>query len=182
MKPEDIIKNFRDVGISVNTVSDKKIFPEGILYRGGRLNNVFNHEEILKIPTILNLRRGKDEKRFNCQYIHVPAADKLENYDTNNGKIRKWINLVISEFINIDTSLPVYIHCTSGKDRTGVITAVILKAFNIPDDIIVKEYLLSDGVSGPRDILQALKGIGNVKQYLKGNTSQLLVKKISSVN
>lgn len=50
MKPRGIVKNFRDVGNSVNQIADKFIFPEELLYRGGALTNVFTHKEILNIP------------------------------------------------------------------------------------------------------------------------------------
>jgi len=180
MNPEDVIKNFRDVGDSIRSISGKDLFPQGVLYRGGRLNSVFDHDEILKVPTILNLRSGKDGELFDCRYLHVPAEDKIENYDTKNGKIRKWVNKVISRICEDDIRLPIFIHCTSGKDRTGVITAAILRAFDVPDDLIIKEYLLSDGVEGARPIKQALEGFGDINQYLKSRSSSKLVNKLTN--
>jgi hypothetical protein len=38
---------------------------------------------------------------------------------------------------------PVYYHCLYGKDRTGVLTAVILSALGVPRQTIQDEYLLS---------------------------------------
>ena len=109
--------------------------------------------------------------------MHVPAEDKIENYNTNKGKVRKWANKVIAKLIEPATSLPILIHCTSGKDRTGVITAIILKAFKISDEIIIKEYLMSEGVADASHIKQALLGIGDVEVYLKGNYIHLLNEK-----
>ena len=179
MNPADIVKNFRDVGEGLFELSEKSLFPKGVLYRGGRLNSVFDHSEILNIPTVLNLRTGKDDKIFDCNYLHVPAEDKIENYDTANGKIRKWVNKVIFKMCEEGVELPIYIHCTSGKDRTGVVTAAILRAFQVPDALIVKEYLLSDGVEGARPIKQALEGFGDINQYLKGDAVKILVKRLS---
>ena len=34
-------------------------------------------------------------------------------------------------------------HCAAGKDRTGVISAVLLGALGVPDDLIVADYALS---------------------------------------
>ena len=180
MNPADIVKNFRDVGESLFELSEKTIFPKGALYRGGRLNSVFDHSEILNIPTVLNLRTGKDDKLFDCNYLHIPAEDKIENYDTAHGKTRRWVNKVISTMCEEGVALPIYIHCTSGKDRTGVITAAILKAFQVPDDLIVKEYLLSDGVEGARPIKQALEGFGDINQYLKGDSVEALINRLNS--
>ena len=35
-------------------------------------------------------------------------------------------------------------HCSAGKDRTGVVTAVVLRALGIDKDIIYKDYLLTN--------------------------------------
>ncbi len=38
----------------------------------------------------------------------------------------------------------VLIHCYSGKDRTGVIVALVLAVTGVPDDVIVSDYALTD--------------------------------------
>lgn len=40
---------------------------------------------------------------------------------------------------------PVYIHCAVGKDRTGVMTALLLRALGVGREEITREYLLSNG-------------------------------------
>lgn len=44
--------------------------------------------------------------------------------------------------IVIDT-LPVLIHCSGGKDRTGVVCALILALLEVPQEQIVEDYMLS---------------------------------------
>lgn len=39
---------------------------------------------------------------------------------------------------------PVYFHCTAGKDRTGVCAAIVLMLLGVPDDEIVREFLLTN--------------------------------------
>ena len=39
---------------------------------------------------------------------------------------------------------PVVIHCTSGKDRTGIGTALILSALGVPRDTIITDFLLTN--------------------------------------
>ena len=39
---------------------------------------------------------------------------------------------------------PVVIHCTAGKDRTGLGAALILGAAGVADDVIVEDYALTD--------------------------------------
>ena len=41
-------------------------------------------------------------------------------------------------------NLPAVIHCTAGKDRTGIAGAVLLMLLGVPDEIIVADYSLSN--------------------------------------
>jgi hypothetical protein len=38
---------------------------------------------------------------------------------------------------------PVLIHCTHGKDRTGLVVALILACAGVPDEAIVADYVAS---------------------------------------
>jgi protein-tyrosine phosphatase len=40
--------------------------------------------------------------------------------------------------------LPAVEHCTAGKDRTGVFSAILLTALGVPRDTVVQDYLLSN--------------------------------------
>jgi protein-tyrosine phosphatase len=42
-----------------------------------------------------------------------------------------------------DEALPGLIHCTAGKDRTGLVVALILEVIGVPDDVIAADYALS---------------------------------------
>lgn len=41
-------------------------------------------------------------------------------------------------------NLPTIIHCTAGKDRTGVIVALLLLALGVPEETIIADYSLSN--------------------------------------
>ena len=41
------------------------------------------------------------------------------------------------------SAYPAMFHCSAGKDRTGVIAAVLLGALGVPDDTIIADYALS---------------------------------------
>lgn len=50
------------------------------------------------------------------------------------------------------TSMPCLIHCTSGKDRTGLISAFILLSVGVPLDAVVVDYEMTEGARQPVDL------------------------------
>ena len=40
--------------------------------------------------------------------------------------------------------LPMVFHCTAGKDRTGILAALILMALGVPEEQVIADYLLTD--------------------------------------
>jgi len=157
--------NFRDVGESVELIADRLIFPIGRLYRGGKIDFVSDFEQIKSPATILNLRRGEDPKTFPATYAHISASNDLEKYDTANRDVRRWLNEVIAFMADPDTQLPVLVHCTSGKDRTGVVVAAVLLIMGIERDLIVQEYLMSEGETREDLFNLAIDGMDDPNQY-----------------
>jgi protein-tyrosine phosphatase len=52
------------------------------------------------------------------------------------------IGTAISELTS-DDAFPALVHCSAGKDRTGVVIALILAVLGVPDEIIAADYALS---------------------------------------
>jgi protein-tyrosine phosphatase len=40
-------------------------------------------------------------------------------------------------------ALPAVFHCTAGKDRTGILAAILLSALGVPDEDIVDDYMMT---------------------------------------
>ncbi|MGV0754856.1 tyrosine-protein phosphatase [Empedobacter brevis] len=54
------------------------------------------------------------------------------------------IKTIITKILDADN--PILYHCTAGKDRTGMISAFILKILNFDDETIYQDYLLSNNL------------------------------------
>lgn len=63
----------------------------------------------------------------------------LEMLEQGAGTIK-----ALLEHLAHDQAPPTVFHCTGGKDRTGVVAAVLLRALGVPDEIIVEDYAQSE--------------------------------------
>lgn len=138
--------NFRDVGEILGLWLDPSPIPAGRLLRGGRFDHMATAADLGSPRSILNLRRGPDPSHLDgVAYMHVPAEDDLENYDTRQRRVRLWLDKALSILASPEVPFPVYVHCTSGRDRTGVVIAAALLAVDVPRGIVAEEYMLSEG-------------------------------------
>ncbi|MFM2476824.1 tyrosine-protein phosphatase [Celerinatantimonas sp. MCCC 1A17872] len=160
-----MIPNLRDVGETINILYGEEILKEGVLYRGGTVNALFDESELPQIKTMINLRTGIDKEFSTVTQLHIPAVDSVENYQSTHHKVRYWLNQVISSICETNR-LPLLIHCSAGKDRTGVVIAFILQAIGIDEALIIEEYLQSEGTLNPAGIETALHGFSQFDSYL----------------
>ena len=151
--------NFRDVGEALGLWLDPSPLASGRLFRGGRFDTLASLDDLGSPKTILNLRRGPDPDHLGIARLHVPAPDNLENYNTDLRRVADWVRQAVGSLAAAHTEWPVYVHCTSGRDRTGVVIAAVLLALDVPTNVVVDEYLLSEG--GDRKLIQrAIEGFG----------------------
>jgi protein-tyrosine phosphatase len=156
--------NFRDVGLFVNLIAQKRLLPENRLLRGGKIDSMAA-SEIGSPGTIINLRTGADAGMPGADRYHFPIANDLEKYDTPRPDVRLWLNAIIGVFEAEDLRYPVLLHCFLGKDRTGVVIAAVLRILEVPESIIVEEYLLSEGDIDVARIRKALAGFRDLPSY-----------------
>ena len=159
--------NFRDVGECLNLIADREIFPVRRILRGGKLEFVQSPEQIGTPGTIMNLRKGVDrtDKLFDADYWHFPISNDFEKYHTTDPVVRHWLNNVLLCISNSVNRFPILFHCTSGKDRTGVVVAALLTILGIEREIVIQEYLWSEGEVNREWIETALNGIDEPSSY-----------------
>lgn len=105
--------------------------------------------------------------------IHVPVVTALQALPLDLGGLYRYfieacgeqIAAAIAELCG-DDALPALVHCTAGKDRTGVLIALILAAVGVPDEVIAGDFALSAGFLEPGQApvigeLQASTGLGD---------------------
>lgn len=159
--------NYRDVGEALGLWLEPSPVPCGRLLRGGKFDQLATPADIGDPRTILNLRRGPDPSLFHgVDGIHVPASNDLENYDTSQRTVRAWLEKALGVLAAPATRWPVYVHCTSGRDRTGIVVAASLLLVGLPRAVIIEEFLLSDGAE-QASIELALDGIERARTPLQ---------------
>ena len=154
------MNNFRDIGYS----NVKK----GMLFRGGEISCLSNEDRdfltkkchiktIIDLRTIEELNEKSDEIIEGVKNLHMPLLnredmtltpqqlpDMFDCYRKVVGRNKKdfWTKLFDVLLDNNDGAI--MYHCTQGKDRTGIITAIILSALGVDRNIIFDDYLLTN--------------------------------------
>jgi hypothetical protein len=162
--------NFRDLG-GRPTVDGGRV-RRGLVFRSDTLQEISPADaevlvEELGVRLIIDLRlRAESEREGHgvladrpLRIVNLPldVADResahavpaltgsmiIEHY---LGYLRPSAATVVSVMTLLaDTEAPAIVHCAAGKDRTGVMAALVLGAVGTPDAEIVADYADSDG-------------------------------------
>lgn len=108
------------------------------------------------ITTIVDLRSEEEAVRKPCglkeengfRYFHLPVTGggdtpkSLEHlYVVYRQMVDKKMEEIIDTIMNADSNVMYF--CTAGKDRTGVVSAIILKRLGFDDEVIIDDYMES---------------------------------------
>ena len=166
------IRNLRDVGSGINTIMGYDLMVPGVLFRSGALDEVVDQSELPDVKTILSLRRTQDPDFGEIVRLQAAPRKPMNNYVISADVFREWIQRLFG-MVSDATIWPALLHCTAGKDRTGVGVGLILKNLGIPDSVIVEEYSLSEGKTYPESLEWLLGEMASV-EHLRMRESQLL--------
>jgi len=147
------VVNARDLGGT--PLADGQTVACGVVYRGGPLaigDEGCSAVAELALGTVLDLRI-ESEERSRPDAACVDAKRVLAPFPIPYGLAAADYLAVLHETSSIATvfhtfgdpgAYPVYFHCTYGRDRTGVIGALLLLALGASRETVMREYLLSE--------------------------------------
>lgn len=79
----------------------------------------------------------------------------------------------VVEGLLVAGATPALLHCTSGKDRTGIVTALILLAVGVPRLNVIEDYLVSDRQRRRIDLFGARADPEVVEQVMSAKAEYL---------
>ena len=160
--------NFRDLG--GYRTADGRTVAWRRLFRADGLNKLTPADRAqlrdLGLSTVIDLRTTDEAAQRGSfpvdevpvRYVGLPLTDVLPATEdlpawkeaayvaTRYGAMVSDGGPVLTEAIRVlasGDSLPAVMHCSAGKDRTGVLSALVLAFLGVPDETIVDDYTLS---------------------------------------
>ncbi|RTL66246.1 MAG: tyrosine-protein phosphatase [Pseudonocardiaceae bacterium] len=162
--------NFRDLGGL--RAGSGSLVRRGVLFRSDTLQaltpaDVAQLTERLRLELIVDLRIGPEAvsegrgpmAEVPVSYLNAPLRDlPVSDLPPHEQSLRFYIEhlesptSVLSTVVRIVAAMagrPVLLHCAAGKDRTGLVVALLLRLLGVDDEDIVADYLRS-GLNTPR--------------------------------
>ena len=162
--------NFRDLG--GYATEDGQRTRWRVLFRADGLGELtvgdFTVLRDLGIRTVIDLRAAYELERGQfdvvshpVSYHHIPfiesipepeefdrrpdllEAQYLEMLDNAGTEIRSALEVLAGP-----DALPAVFHCTAGKDRTGLLSAILLRLLGVAEETVVTDYALSQEAMG----------------------------------
>jgi protein tyrosine phosphatase len=155
---------------------------KGVLWRGAKPDSLAATELVnLGVRTVVNLELAHDDRNaFRDARPRVSQPYELEYF-----RIREWepnvvlipglLDSHVAEFLAITRSQPkpVYVHCRSGQNRTGVMVAAyrVLEE-NVPIEQAVSEMAAYQGIWFTEDAVYIRQLVGDRAARLQAMTSE----------
>lgn len=152
--------NFRDVG---GLPAGSSVTRSGVLYRSGNLARIAPEERAafddLGLAHIVDLRDDDEVVRDPSRSGDVPTQrvplflGSVASFFVNDQGLAEMYHSMIEDSAErvvaavrgILVAQPVLVHCTVGKDRTGVTVALALAAAGVDEDAVVADYARTAG-------------------------------------
>ena len=163
--------NFRDVG--GHETHDGRRLKLGAVYRSDSLHRLtpadLETAARLGVRTVIDMRSSGDVQRHgryagadDIAYHHLPwyeddtrpfelskpgdpAPDVARTYVDMTAACKDAVAAAFQALA--DEEHAIVVHCVAGKDRTGIVAALLLSILGVPDASIVHDYQLTDGAA-----------------------------------
>ena len=153
--------NTRDLG-GYKTINGL-LTRNGVFYRSDSLSNITQKDidylvNNLKIKKSIDLRSDEEirnepsafEHYPAVQYLHVPISLNTMEVTSVNSLYLQYIRILEEYkkeigyiFAELSTNSPAIVSCAGGKDRTGIVSALLLGISNVESKDIVFDYYCS---------------------------------------
>ncbi len=165
--------------LSIPGLRNARAVVPDLFYRSGRLGELTPEgvRELAKLDlrTVIDLREPVELARFpdrdldgDVELVHLPllpqdgtdhgATPLAEVYPLMADHSGPAMVAVLRRLLE-PQALPALVHCAVGRDRTGIIVAVLLALLGVPDEEIVADFLLSNEalglLDGPQEYVDA---------------------------
>jgi protein-tyrosine phosphatase len=196
--------NFRDVGgypaLGGRTVRWRTLLRSDALHRIEPAGSAFLGE--LELRTILDLRTQMETELAPSALDGLPArvahisllSGDLAALPLELDAIYRFIidecGDTIAEAVKVlagADAVPALVHCSAGKDRTGIVVALVLAVLGVPDEVIAADYGLSAsyldaGQTPAIGQLQASTGLGaDLTKPLLSSPPELILEVLARV-
>ena len=106
------------------------------------------------ITTLVDLRSAQELEHKPCPlqdvagftYYHIPVTgggdtpkSREHLYEVYRGMVDAQMDTILETILNAASNVMYF--CTAGKDRTGVVSALLLKRLGISEEVIVEDYM-----------------------------------------
>jgi protein tyrosine/serine phosphatase len=177
--------NFRDLG-GLRTRDGRSIRP-GVLFRSDTLQalspaDVSYLVDELALELIIDLRIGPEAVTEGrgpmaatpVSYLNAPLRDlPVSDLPPAEQSLHFYLEHLASPASPLVTVIrvvgalagrPVLVHCAAGKDRTGLVTAMLLRLVGVDDEEIVADYLRT-GLNMPR-VIERFRGWPRYRDHM----------------
>ena len=133
------LKNFKfKTVVDLRSTEEQQLQPDTWVLEQRSINYQFHEYSFLKIMEAINTKKKVRRESYGGSELYYRVMHKI---------FIPHLKLFFKEILNEKT--PIILHCSGGQDRTGFVVAIMLKLFNVSNDLIYEDYLLSTDLRNP---------------------------------
>ncbi|KAF2134053.1 hypothetical protein P153DRAFT_392670 [Dothidotthia symphoricarpi CBS 119687] len=120
--------------------------------------------EFFRLVGLMIIGHRLDAIKILSPHMEAMGLDGLakSSLDVSTREVKQAFDVLASE-----GNWPVMVHCTQGKDRTGLIIMLVLFLLDVDNEVIEKDYLLSESELAPEkeERMKEIQSIGLTEQF-----------------